>query len=554
MERKIIALAAFIIILSTIKNGVAQNVKSFEKDFQILSQSHFDSSKVDGFMKTYSTLLTPFNQVTQFAMGIKGEKWTKFPLEGIKSKQIYSGKIDELLASATSNNRLLAYLMIASSGDTARKEALGQKMQTETSPICSLWLGMGLMYLGYDQTSKLFPWMVKNNTQAGGFLFPMFTSLPADSLRNTAYQFASGTDWNERIYAIQLLMKTGYSIQADTILREAIKNWPVNLKGYAIIPAQNLQIGKLLPLLQPLLDSTLTKVAVLKALADSPTESDRLFVVKRMDKTNPDPIVLTALKSSRYPEMIKQWLSQLQSDKLPVAYYFSVYQDTLLKSDIMLPFVQETIKKIKNPKILSQLIPALNGRNDQVSQDLLLNFLRDKNSSVRYYASGALMGTCSEKLKLILKEVAGDTNYCASNTFDLAIGCKMDSLQSAAEFIYASGLEHMTIVNALNYLANYPAKRHLKLFRNVLIQNDPNDISSKRFAAKGLAELHDVTSVETIINASENERKGSDGNTVFYIEALAKLKGVKAKVYVSTFLNSKEEQMRMLAERLIKNW
>jgi len=66
--------------------------------------------------------------------------------------------------------------------------------------------------------------------------------------------------------------------------------------------------------------------------------------------------------------------------------------------------------------------------------------------------------------------------------------------------------------------------------------------------------LHDVTSVETIIKASEKERKGSDGNTVFYIEALAKLKGVKAKVYVSTFLNSKEEQMRMLAERLIKNW
>ena len=310
----------------------------------------------------------------------------------------------------------------------------------------------------------------------------------------------------------------------------------------------------MLPLLEPVLDSTLTKATALNALADSPTESDRQFVVKRMNKVNPDPNVLAAVKSSRYPEMVKQWLYQLQSDKLPATYYFSVYQDTLLKSEAMLPYVQETIKKLKNPKILSQLLPALNGRNDQVSQDLLLNSLRDKNSLIRYYGSVALTGTCSEKLKLILKEVAGDTSYCTPNTFDLAIGCKMDSLQNAAEFIYLSELEHMTKVNALKYLATYPQKKHLKLFRDTILDNNSDDISSKRLAAKGLAELHDVSSIETIIKASEKERKGSDGNTVFYVEALGKLKGTRAKSYISTFLNSEEEQMRLLAEGLIKNW
>lgn len=554
MKRKTISFIVFITILAAINNCYAQDVKSFEKDFQILSQSHFDSSKVEKFTKTYSALLTPFNQVTQLAMGMKGETWTAFPLESIKTKEIYTGKINGLLASPKSNNRLLAYLIVTSSGDTARKEELVQKMQTETSPMCSLWLGMGLMYLGYNQTSKLFPWMVKNNVQAGGFLFPMFTSLPADSLQKTAYKFASSADWNERIYAIQLLIKTKYSVQTDTILREAIRNWPINLKGYAIIPAQSLQIGNLLPLLQPILDSTLTKATALNALADSPTESDRKFVLKRINKESPNSDILTAIKSSRHPEMVKQWLSELQSDKLPAGYYFSVYQDTLLKTEAMLPDLQETVKNIKNPKILSQLLPALNGRKDQVSQDLLLDFIRDKNSSIRYYGSEALKGSCSEKLKLILKKIAGDTSYCTSNTFDLAIGCKMDSLQNAAEFIYSSQLEHMIRVNALKYLATYPQKKHLKLFRNIFLQNNSYDISSKRLAAKGLAELHDVTSIETIIRASEKERKGSDSNTVFYVEALGKLKGVRAKSYISTFLNSKEEQMRTLAEELIKNW
>jgi len=213
MKRKIISFVAAIVIFVTINNSFAQTVINFEKDFQILSQTHFDSLKVDKFIKTYSTLLTPFNQGTQFAMGIKGEKWTRFPLESIKNKENYSGQINTLIASSTSNNRLLAYLMIASLGDTARKEELVQKLQIETSPMCSLWLGMGLMFLGYNQTSKLFPWMVKNNAQAGGFLFPVFTSLPADSLRKTAYQFASSADWNERIYAIQLLIKTKYSFK-----------------------------------------------------------------------------------------------------------------------------------------------------------------------------------------------------------------------------------------------------------------------------------------------------------------------------------------------------
>ena len=164
-------------------------------------------------------------------------------------------------------------------------------------------------------------------------------------------------------------------------------------------------------------------------------------------------------------------------------------------------------------------------------------------------------GTCSEKLKQILNKVTRDTIRCTTNTFDLAIGCKMDSLQDAAEIIYNRPSEYMTMVSALNYLATYPNTKHLKIFREIILETTfENETLLKRIAAKGLAELQDTSSISAIIKASEKERKGSDWNTSMYLKALGKLKGEVAKSYVSTFLESKEERMKVLAKEMIDNW
>ena len=70
----------------------------------------------------------------------------------------------------------------------------------------------------------------------------------------------------------------------------------------------------------------------------------------------------------------------------------------------------------------------------------------------------------------------------------------------------------------------------------------------------GLANLKDETSVDTIVKVCENERLSSDYNARIYLIALSKIKGEKAKKYIETYKNSKENMIRELANELLANW
>ncbi|MCE7040695.1 hypothetical protein [Dyadobacter sp. CY312] len=554
MKGKISVLIVLLIFFKTAGALVAQSASDYERKFKEFSKAGFDSLEANHLLNNYFSLLTPFNQVNQLAMGMKGEKWQQFPLESFKSNVVYLEHIDNLIDSPVPDVRLLGYLTIASTGDKTKNARLSEKLKTELSPNCSLWLGMTLMSLGFDRTSSLFPWMVKNNVEAGGYLFPMFTSLSADSLRETAYQFVESDDWNERVYAIQLLINTKYSQNTDKILRNAISTWPLHLKGYAIVPAQKLQLGNMLPLLTPLLDSSRTRRASLQALADSPTEADREFVINLSNQSTSDKDVMASLQSSRYPGMVKHWVLKLENDEVPSDYYFSVYQDTLLKSNELLPAVHKCLRNAQNPKIVSGLLPVLNGRTDVSSQKILLNLIRSTNSSVRASASNALVGTCTDSLKRVLPQVARDSSLCTPFTFDLLIGCGLDTLQNTADYIYGSEVEYAIQLNALKYLTTFPEKRHLTLFRTLINHEDDDGYMIKRMLAKGLAQLNDLASVESIIKVSEKERKGSDWNSISYIEALSRLKVDASKVYISSFLSSKEEDVKKMVTKIIDSW
>jgi hypothetical protein len=554
MRKGVLLFVNIFLYLLLCRQSVAQSATDFQKDFETLVQARFDSAKANHLLDTYFTLLTPFNQVNQLAKRMKGEKLVQFPLAEIIEQPVYRQQIGGMLESALPQVRLLGYLMIASGGDKKRVGVLADKLKTEPNESCSLWLGMGLMLLGYTETSTLFPWVVKRNVEAGGFLFPMFVSLAPDSLQQTAYQFIDSEDWNERIHAVQLLSYTKKSVRSDAMLRRAIATWPGHLKGYAIVPAQSSQIGELLTLLSPLLDSALTRRTALIALADSPTGNDRQFVIQLTQEDSLDKAVMEALQRSRYTDIVKHWLLSLQSEKLPADYYVSVYRDTLMRSDALLPDVHESLKKIKNPRILSGLLPVLKGREDTASQEILIDFLHNPDHSIRETAGNTLAGTCSEELKRILPEIVSDTTLCTAPLFDLLITCGNDSLQDVAERVYQTSSDNFMATSALTYLSVFPKNKHLSLFREMLKDREGEFRTINRIAAIGLAQLMDVSSVESIIEVSEEERKNADLNSMAYIEALGKLKGDTSKKYITSFLESKDELVKELASKVLSSW
>ncbi|WP_353721119.1 hypothetical protein [Dyadobacter sp. 676] len=366
----------------------AQN--NFEDKLARAALTWFDTAQVNAILKNNRELLLPFSQVMQFSMSLQGRKMAAFPLAALREKPVYESSVPPLLASPVPNNRLLGYLLIAATGDVSRRDLLAQRLKTEKASECTIWLGMGLMHLGYDHTSAIFPWVVENNSLAGNYLFPLFCALPKDSLRQTAYRFAASANWKERIYAIQSLGYTGYSAQSDSILKKAIRDWPLHLKGYALVPAKSIGCGELLREVKPFLDSAVVRQTALEALAASPTPEDRDFVAGLAISNPADREAMDALKASENAGMIRLWLKLLGSSAVPDTYFFTIAPNSLLRTDSFLPDLLAGLKDMKNPDFISRLIPALAGRRDIASQDYLNECLRNENQAIRNAAQKAL--------------------------------------------------------------------------------------------------------------------------------------------------------------------
>ncbi|SDG28637.1 hypothetical protein SAMN04487996_11743 [Dyadobacter soli] len=556
MKKRIASLGCLIVFAFAFFPARAQQAENFERAFAKAAESGFDSVAVSGLFEKYGRFLMPFNQVMQFSAALKGQEMTKFPLMYMQKTEAYKANINTLLDAKRPDKRMLGYLMVAASGDFAKRNRLSRDLRAGALPEAELWLGMGLMHLGYDHTSDLFQWVVRNNAKAGNYLFPLLLSLPKDSLRQTAYRFADSKDLGERIYAVQTLEYTGTSPKSEKILRKAITSWPVNVKGYAIVPAQALQIGNLLPILKPVLDSAATRKVALDALADSPTPSDRAFVSQLAKKGSTDADVLNALKSSRYEETVIDWLDRLPLLPQEQAYYFNFFRDSVILRNAMLPHLQKAAVSIRNSDVLSNLLPALKGREDSLSQKLLVGYLAHGNSHVRWAAGRTLTGTCSPFLKAELPAIIGNRALIGAETFDLASGCGLDNYQETAEAVYRSTeeYEYLTRVSALNYLATYPQPKHLPIFRDALEMDPEHNILLMRAGARGLATLGDTASLEAIITACEKERKNSDMNTMVYLDAIARLKTARCKTYLESFLKSDSDVVRKKVEAVLEGW
>ena len=107
--------------------------------------------------------------------------------------------------------------------------------------------------------------------------------------------------------------------------------------------------------------------------------------------------------------------------------------------------------------------------------------------------------------------------------------------------------------SSIEYLASYPLEKHKELFKKIL-KNEKSDFSIRYDVALGLGRLKDITSVDLLIKVCEETRKESDLNSRTYLEALAMIKGEKAKKEIETFLKSDEDVVKELASELLKKW
>lgn len=550
MKKHIIIIIAFFISIVTF----GQNIDDFKKDFKNATETEFSQSDLNEMFRTYSNLLTPHSNITQLTASLKNEQIVQYPLSEFKETDYYKNNIPTLLNSQNPNQRLLSYLVIAGAGDKSFEKALLEKLKIEKVKGNLIWSGMALMYLQTNYTTPLFDFLIENENFGDSHMIPMYFQLNKDSLQNTAYNRINSENLKAKALSAQLLSKTGKNEKTEKLLLDAVKNWDYNIKGYAIYSVKELRIGNLKNTFIPLLDSTQTRRIAIQALANSPTKEDVDYLKKLAKNENPiSDDLLDGFYESKNVENIKFWLDLVSTKDIPENYYFSVSDQPLLFSDEVLKDVQETLRTTKHIEIQKYLIKVLGGRNDKESKNIILTYLDNKDSSVRYWAVDVLKGSQSnEVLKKLIEMLENPKKRVVSIT-SILIENKIDTLQTVYEKIYQNEQSLDWERSSIEYLSNFPKENHKEIFLKIL-QNTNSDFAVKRDVANGLANLKDETSIDTIIKVCENERLSSDYNAQSYLVVLSKIKGKKAKEYVETYKNSNENSVRELANELLANW
>lgn len=550
MKKYIIILVTFLISIASF----GQNIDDFKRDFITATETEFGESELNEMFRTYSNLLTPHSDITQLTASIKNEQIVQYPLSEFKNTDDYKNNIPTLLNSVNPNQRLLSYLVIAGAGDKSFEKVLLEKLKIEKTKGNLIWCGMALMYLQTNYTTPLFDFLIENENFGDSHMIPMYFQLNKDSLQNTAYNRINNTNLKAKVLSAQLLSKTGKNEKTEQLLLDAVKNWDYNIKGYAIYSVKELQMGNLKETFIPLLDSTKTRSIAIEALANSSTKEDIDYLKELANSEETvDKDILNGFLESKNPESVKYWLNLVSSREIPKKYYFNTLRKPLLFSDDLLSDIQTALKTTKHLTIQKELIRVLENREDSISEEIFLSYMDNEDSSVRYWTVDALKNTKSKTVIAKLIELLKKPEKRVSPITEILINNNVDSLQSIYADIYNTYKSSEWKRTAIEYLSKFPKEEHKGIFKDV-IYNEDSGFSMNRNASIGLANLNDKSSIDRIIEISEKEREGSDGNCYYYLMALSKIKGMKAKRYIQTFENSDSKHISEFVYETINNW
>lgn len=125
------------------------------------------------------------------------------------------------------------------------------------------------MELKTAHTTELFDFLVKYEEFGDAHMIPYFFGLNRERLQQTAYKRIGGKNEREKILAAQILAITTPNVNTEQLLKQAVKDWDIKIKGYAVYALGRLRFGNLLELLERLVNIPTTRGISLASLANS---------------------------------------------------------------------------------------------------------------------------------------------------------------------------------------------------------------------------------------------------------------------------------------------
>ena len=548
---KTVFILFFIILCDSISANVSNN---FINDFESALSKDFNEEQLSRMFINYSSILLPHDDASSLVNKLKGEEVPVHPLSEFAQTDLYKQNIEKLIKSDNPYQRLLSYLIIASANDLSFNDILLERIKTEKLQGCKLWAGMALLYLKDKHTDELFDFVVENDNFGDAHLVPLYLRLDFSLIKSTAYRKKSSDNNAARILAATVLGYAETDEKAADVLKDAVRKWPIEIKGYAVNALKTMRAGNLLSVLKPFLNNNYTHEICLEALSDSPTVEDQEYVLQLIPKEGlVSDNMLNILIQSKNKKFATKWLELISNNRVSENHYSRMNDENVLFSEEMRQELLKTIPLIKNAEVLSSIARLLHGEKYYNTEAVLIQLLRHPNDSVRYWAASSLKDCTSKELINELPVLLKSREYRTVALTKLIMQNKISDLQNDYENILAGDdLSLDWERSCVEYLAFFPQAKHKPLFQKYLIDKSEDNWSIRRDAAIGLGRLKDKDSAAIIID--ELERQTNDYNKIIFIKVLGMIKGSEVKTVIEKYRTSAEPLMQKLAEEILLNW
>ncbi len=393
---KIVFIFSIVILCDSVFSNVNNN---FINDFKSALSKDFDEDQFDQMFRNYSLLLVPHDDANTLMNNLKGEEVRVHPLSEFAKTDLYKSNIEKLIKSENPYQRLLSYLIVASANDLSFNNILLERIKTEKLQGCKLWAGMALLYLKDTHTDDLFDFVVENDNFGDAHLVPLYLRLDFSLIKGTAYRKISSDNNAARILAATVLGYSEADEKAADVLKDAVRKWPIEIKGYAVNALKTMRAGNLLSVLKPFLNNNYTHEICLEALSDSPTDEDQEFVLQLIPNEGlVSDNMLNILIQSKNKKFATKWLELISKNRVSENHYSRMNDESILFSEEMRPELLKTIPDINNAEVLSSIARLFYGKKYYNTEAVLVQLLRHPNDSVRYWAASSLKDCSSKEL------------------------------------------------------------------------------------------------------------------------------------------------------------
>lgn len=198
-------------------------------------------------------------------------------ISAFKAYKIYSTSISNLLHSVNYYQKGIAYRLLASLKDGSYNSLLLERMKIEDNKFLRTLNAASVMKLMPKQTTITFDFLVDCEDFATHPLIGTYLAMDEKSIIKTAYARVHDRRLKAKVFALQILARFDPDPKVDELIAEALKDWDVSIKGYAVVALGVHRSGNYKSFLAPYVKEAQLREVIIETLEKSSVAEDLVF-------------------------------------------------------------------------------------------------------------------------------------------------------------------------------------------------------------------------------------------------------------------------------------